>query len=140
MVITGTCHCGNLAIALTWDPDPRELPARACGCTFCTKHGGVWTSNPAGALAITVQDRAFVSDYTFGTRTADFHMCTRCGVVPVATSRIDGGLYAVVNVNTFDDAARALVTRSPANHDGETTEARLARRKRNWIAKVDLQR
>ena len=101
MLIRGKCHCGNIAFTLAWDPDPAEIPARACTCTFCVKHGGVWTSKPDGALEIVVNDPAQVSNYAFSTKTAEFHICARCGVVPVVTSRIDGGLYAVVSVNAF---------------------------------------
>ena len=136
MLIHGSCHCGNIAFDLTWDPDPREIPARACGCTFCVKHGGVWTSNPAGALRVHVQDPAIVSKYAFGTRTALFHICGRCGVVPVVTSEIDGGLYAVVSVNAFTNVDPSLLRRAPISFDEETEASRLARRKRGWIADV----
>jgi hypothetical protein len=67
-----------------------EIPARACGCSFCVKHGGVWTSNPEGGLRIRVKDPFAVSKYAFGTHTADFHVCSRCGIAPVVTSAIDG--------------------------------------------------
>jgi hypothetical protein len=60
----------------------------------------------------------------------------RCGVVPVVTSLIDGHLYAVVSVNAFEDVDPSLLRRAPASFDGEGTESRLARRKRNWIANV----
>jgi hypothetical protein len=136
VTIHGKCHCGNIAFTLTWEPDPTQIPARACGCSFCTKHGGVWTSNPRGALEVAVKDPALVSRYAFGTRTADFHICSRCGIVPVVTSRIDGHLYAVVSVNAFEGIAQSLLQRAPANFDGEGTDSRLARRKRNWIADV----
>jgi|SRR5690348_4879141 hypothetical protein len=136
MLIAGKCHCGNLAFSLAWEPDPEEIPARACGCSFCVKHGGVWTSNPRGRLEVRVQDPSHVSAYQFGTRTADFHMCTRCGVVPVVTSRIDGRLYAVVSVNAFEGVDAARVRRAPASFDGEGTDSRLARRKRSWIPDV----
>jgi len=46
MLIKGRCHCGNMVFELEWGGDPLEIPARACGCSFCVKHGGVWTSNP----------------------------------------------------------------------------------------------
>jgi hypothetical protein len=138
LLIHGRCHCENVSFALTWTPDPAEILARACGCSFCTRHGGVWTANPSGALAIAVADPGLVSRYAFGTRTADFLVCARCGVVPAVTSRIDGRLYAVVNVNTFEGEAAALVRRVAASFDGEETDARLARRKRNWIADVRL--
>ena len=136
MVISGSCHCGNIAFALEWTPEPTGIPARACTCTFCTRHGGVWTSCPTGSLRIRVRDRASVSDYAFGTGTAAFHVCRACGVVPVVTSRVDGRLYAVVNVNTFDDVDLALLRRASSNLEGETEADRLARRARNWIADV----
>ena len=137
MLIHGKCHCGNIAFTLTWEPDPSEIPARACGCTFCTKHGGVWTSNPKGALRVNVQDPALVSRYRFGTGTAEFHICARCGIVPLVTSRIDDRLYAVVSVNAFEGVDPSLLKRTPASFDSEDEATRLARRKRNWIAEVD---
>lgn len=136
MLIRGKCHCGNIRFSLTWEPDPTEIPARACTCSFCLKHGGVWTSNPGGALEVSVGDPALVSTYAFGTRTARFHVCARCGVVPVVTSGIDGRLYAVVSVNAFEGVDPSLLRRASASFDGEGTDSRLARRKRNWIADV----
>lgn len=137
MLIHGKCHCGNIAFSLAWEPDPIEIPARACTCSFCVKHGAVWTSNPSGALKIVVKNASLVSKYEFETRTAQFHVCVRCGIVPVVTSRIDDNLYAVVNVNAFEAVGPSLLRRAPVNLDVEGTESRLARRKRNWIAKVE---
>jgi hypothetical protein len=136
MLIRGKCHCGNISFSLVWEPDPAEIPARACGCSFCTKHGGVWTSNPRGALEVAVKDPRLVSKYAFGTRTADFHVCVRCGIVPLVTSRIDERLYAVVSVNAFEGVDQSLLRRAPASFDGEGNDTRLARRKRNWIGNV----
>jgi hypothetical protein len=138
MVIHGSCHCGNISFELTWEPDPSEIPARACGCTFCAKHGGVWTSNPNGSLRVSVREPSLVSEYSFGTRTALFHVCARCGIVPVVTSLIDANLYAVVSVNAFNNVEQSLLRRLPASFEGESIESRLARRKRNWIAKVQF--
>ena len=137
MLILGRCHCGNISFTLAWMPDPAEIPARACTCSFCVKHGGVWTSNPAGALQVVVKDPALVSRYAFGTRTAEFHICARCGIVPVVTSRIDERLYAVVSVNAFEGADPSLLRRAPASFDGEGTDSRLERRKRSWISAVE---
>ena len=136
MLIHGKCHCGNIAFTLDWRPEPTEIPARACSCTFCQKHGGVWTSCPTGALKVTVEDRERVSRYAFGTKTAQFHICTGCGVVPVVSSRIDGRLYAVVSVNAFEGVDPSLLRRAPMSFDAESGEARLARRKRGWIPDV----
>jgi len=86
---------------------------------------------------VTVKDPALVSRYAFGTKTAEFHICSRCGVVPVVTSRIDGRLYAVVSVNAFEGVAPSRLQRASATFEGESEEARLARRKVNWIASVE---
>ena len=136
MHIHGSCHCGNITFVLDWGSEPTEIPARACTCTFCTRHGGVWTASPAGSLRIAVKHEAQVSRYEFGTRTAQFHVCAGCGIVPVVTSRIDGRLYAVVNVNTFEDVDPAMLQRAPSSFDGETEGDRLARRKLRWIGDV----
>jgi len=138
MRIHGSCHCGNLAFVVTWEPDPSGIPARACTCSFCTKHGGVWTSNPNASLAVQVKDPSLVSKYAFGTHTAEFHVCTRCGIVPVVTSRIDDRLYAVVSVNAFEGVDPSLLRRGLANFDGEGEESRLGRRKKNWIPDVQF--
>jgi len=136
MLIHGTCHCGNISFELNWEPSPNVIPARACGCSFCTKHGGVWTSTSNASLAVALKDRSMVSEYVFGTETAVFHVCRRCGVVPVVTSEIAGRLYAVVSVNAFNDVEPSMLQRSPASFDGEDIEARLARRARNWVPTV----
>jgi hypothetical protein len=136
MIIHGRCHCGNIAFDLDWAGDATKIPARACGCTFCTKHGGVWTSHPGSRLAVKIADGALVSRYEFGTRTATFHVCARCGVPVVVTCDIEDRRHAVVNVNAFENVDAVNLDRSPASFDGETVDARLARRKRNWIGDV----
>ena len=138
MLLTGKCHCGNIAFELEWKGDPAGIPARACGCSFCVKHGGVWTSNPDSRLAVAIGDASLVSKYAFGTRTATFHVCARCGSVPLVTCEIAGHLYAVVNVNVLENVDQASLRRTGASFEGEDVEARLARRKRNWIADVRI--
>jgi hypothetical protein len=136
MLIHGSCHCGNLRFRLEWRPDPSEIPARACSCSFCVKHGGVWTSCPTGALDVRVRDPRRHSRYAFGTKTAQFHICATCGAVPVVTSEIDARTYAVVSVNAMDGVDAALFRRAPVSFDGEDESTRLARRARSWIPDV----
>jgi len=57
-------------------------------------------------LHVRVSDAGAVARYVFGTETADFLVCARCGVAPLVTSRIDDKVYAVVNVNTFENVER----------------------------------
>lgn len=136
MLISGKCHCGNLRFHLRWLPEPAEIPARACTCTFCTKHGALWTACADGELIVSVRDPALHSRYAFETRTADFHVCRRCGIVPVVTSRIDGNVYAVVNVNTFEAFDATLLKRTSVSFDTEDETSRQERRRRHWIGRV----
>jgi len=130
--IHGSCHCGNIRFMLDWPGSGPMIPVRACGCGYCIKHGGVWTSHPGGRFHLLIADEFRVTRYRFGTNTADFHVCSTCGVVPIVTCVIDGGRYAVFNTNTFDDVDRSQLAEAAANFEGETTEDRLARRRRNW--------
>jgi hypothetical protein len=137
MITSGSCHCGNISFSLDWRGAPARIAARACTCSFCRKHGGVWTSCSVGALEVTVKNPVQVSTYAVGTKTAQFHVCATCGTVPVVTSQIDGRLYAVVNVHTFDGVDASLIDPATATSFGEENVAeRLARRKRNWIPHV----
>ena len=138
MHIEGKCHCGNITYVLHWPGEGTKIPVRACSCTFCTKHGGTYTSHCDAKLAAVVHDEALASQYRFGTGTAEFYLCSRCGVVPFVTSMIEDNLYAVVNVNSFEDIDPSCYSRAVTDFDGETTESRLDRRKRNWIPSVTI--
>jgi hypothetical protein len=138
MLIFGKCHCGNVTFTLDWPEDQPDIPARACNCSFCVKHGGVWTSNPRAKLSVVLQHPDLVSKYAFGTETAAFHICTRCGTVPIVTSDIADRLYAVVNVNTFENLDLARLRRATASFGDEDVDSRLARRRKNWIADVRI--
>ncbi len=137
--ITGKCHCGNIAFELQWPDAGAEIAVRACNCEFCTKHGGVYTSHPGGALNAFITERSAINRYRFGTSTAEFYVCTRCGAVPFVTSAIGHNLYAVVNVNTFEHVPREQLKESVSDFSEETTESRLARRQRNWIPRVSIE-
>lgn len=138
MLVRGRCHCGNIAFSLDWQPEPDTIPARACTCSFCTRHGGVWTSCREGLLIVAISDPGKVSHYRFGTKTATFHICAVCGVAPIVTSRIDEKLYAVVNVNTFENVDASMLRHSTISFDEENAVTRLDRRQRGWIARVEF--
>jgi hypothetical protein len=138
VLLNGKCHCGNIAFTLDWPDNQPDVPARECSCSFCVKHGGVWTSNPRAKLSVVLHQADLISKYAFGTETATFHICARCGTVPIVTSEIAGHLYAVVNVNTFEGLDPLRLRRAASNLDGEDVQSRLARRRRNWIADVSI--
>jgi hypothetical protein len=136
--IDGACHCGNIRFTFQLPEPGGAIPVRACGCTFCQKHGGVYTSHPAGRLDAHIADGALLERYKFGTETADFHICRKCGVVPFVISTIDGSDFAVVNVNSFEGIEPGDLDSSPTDFDGESVDSRLSRRQRNWIPNVTV--
>ena len=140
MRIQGKCHCENISYELDIPGEAKDLPVRVCSCSFCVKHGGAWTSHRQGKLAALVRDATLLSTYRFGTRTAEFYVCSRCGAVPFVTSEIESHLYAVVNVNTFDGIDPSSLARAAADFEGETSDARLARRSERWIAHVSIKK
>jgi hypothetical protein len=71
--------------------------------------------------------------------TADFHICTICGVVPLVSSEIDDQTFAVVNVNTFDNKQEFNMTVTSTDFGGEDVGSRLDRRKQNWIPAVQFE-
>jgi hypothetical protein len=98
----------------------------------------VWTSHREAELVAVVRSPTQVNKYRFGTRTADFYICTQCGVVPWVVSEIETRQYAVVNVNTLANVDGATLARTIGSFDGEGVDDRLARRVKNWIPKVFL--
>jgi hypothetical protein len=133
----GGCHCGNLRITLTLSKAPGDCELRACQCSFCRGHGARTTADPQGALALEVRDPSKLNRYRFGLKTADYLMCSDCGVYLAAVCDTPAGKRATINVNCLDD--RAAFTREPiaADYDGETREGRVKRRAEKWTPVAD---
>jgi hypothetical protein len=133
MLLTGGCHCGNITVQLRLLQSPEKMPLRSCSCSFCRSHGTRTLSDRDGLAEITAADPSLVERYRFGSRTADYLLCRRCGVYVGAVCETSSGMRAVINVNCLDD--RAAFTQAPAapNYDGEATDARLDRRATNWM-------
>ena len=130
---SGGCHCGNISVQLSLSRAPDQMPLRSCSCSFCRAHGTRTLSDRDGEAEITIADWLLVEKYRFGSRTADYVLCRRCGVYIGAVCETNSGMRAVINTNCLDD--RAAFTQAPAapDYDGEATEARLARRATNWM-------
>ena len=134
MHLTGGCHCQNITFQLDW---PEEvMVARRCSCTFCQKHSAAWSSHAESQLVISIADDADVSRYEMGTKTAEFLVCSVCGIVPIAISEIDENLHAVFNVATLDENTELQASETKTNFDGENQKGRLLRRQQNWISEV----
>ncbi len=130
--IDGSCHCGNIRFVFHRPQGDGTIPVRICGCSFCRKHGGRWTSHPAGGFELKVGNASDVHLYRFGTHSADFHVCARCGVVPLVTCVLEGRRYGVVNANTFDGIDADALIAAHADFESEELETRLVRRRKNW--------
>lgn len=132
----GGCHCGNLQVHVRLTKPPAANHLRSCACSFCRSHATRTVSDPQGQVDLRASDWSLVGRYRFGSRTADYLLCHRCGVYIGAICETSAGTRAVVNTLCLHD--RAAFTRSPVRHDydGEATGARLARRAANWMPAV----
>ena len=126
----GSCHCGQLTIALHSELPPETLPVRQCGCTFCLRHNPRYTSDPLGNVQVSCPPG--VLRYRFGHGSADFVMCARCGVFTLALWAHEGRLYSVINLLVLDARARFVGAARLMDFDAETPAQRIARRAVSW--------
>jgi len=88
--------------------------------------------DPHGSVKIWAEDWSLVEPYRFGSGTAEFLICRRCGVYIGAIGETAAGIRAVINTTCLDDRAAFIGQPIPVDHDGEATDDRLARRSANW--------
>jgi hypothetical protein len=88
--------------------------------------------DPHGSVKIWAEDWSLVEPYRFGSGTAEFLICRRCGVYIGAVGETAAGIRAVINTTCLDDRAAFIGQPIPVDHDGEATDDRLARRSANW--------
>lgn len=134
----GGCHCGNVRYVYVSSQAPEAWSVRRCTCTHCVRFGARYTSGPGTRLDVTVLYASLAQHYEFGTRTAQFLRCGKCGVMVLAASETDGRRIAVLNVNTLDDCETMDFVVTTGDFDAEDREGRLARRARNWIRDVSI--
>jgi hypothetical protein len=128
----GHCHCGALGFEFRSALEPAAWPLRTCACSFCRKHGAVYTSDPSGSVRFTHREPGLISRYRFGLKTADFIFCGRCGIFLGAVMETDGRTFAVTNVNTLDPRPDGLPAAPAMSYEDETSEARSSRRASRW--------
>jgi hypothetical protein len=127
--LCGGCHCGNIKVAFETVLDPKALPLRACQCSFCRRHGGVTTSDPAGRLVIEVGQPEQLLRYRFALGITDFLVCRTCGVYVAAVMASIG----VLNVNVLDEREPFARPAQPMNYGTEGIADREARRAKVWM-------
>ena len=127
----GTCHCGAICGSLAATKPASELQVRACQCSFCTRHGAMTVSDPAGRAVFEI-DRNALSSYQFGTRTGTSLICAKCGMYAGVMLEDAGKVWSVLNVRGLAIPEFAGRTAEPVVYEGEAPEQRIARRKAKW--------
>lgn len=132
----GGCHCGTIRITLETERVLGEFTARRCTCSFCTKHGALYVSDPAGQLRVTAPGSEWLGRYRFGFETADFVFCQRCHTYVAAIAQIGGDCYGVINANAMDRVAEFAATAGSVDVSHENTAERTVRRRARWTPTV----
>ena len=128
----GQCHCGAIGYEYETAVPTAQWPVRACQCSFCLKHGAVYTSDPTGSVRFFHEDPALFTRYRFGHKTADFVFCGRCGGYLGAITEEDGKKLAVLCLRAMDPQPADLPAAQPMSYEGETTGDRNTRRSARW--------
>ena len=133
--LNGGCHCGNVDFTVATDRDLDSFVPRRCSCSMCRKHAASYISDPEARLTLRYRDVSKLSLYRFGHGTAQWVICSRCGVLVAVLCEIEGCLHAVIRVQSITTNFHPrpeIVT----NFDAETVDERLGRRERTWIGTV----
>lgn len=75
-MLTGTCHCG--AVAITVPRKPRRLTS--CNCSICRRYGALWAYYRVADVKLRCA-RGTTQSYAWGERSLRFLRCRRCGCV-----------------------------------------------------------
>jgi hypothetical protein len=88
-------------------------------------------SDPAGKVVFSA-DRGVLHRYQFGMHSAEFLICSHCGVYVGVVARIDGADYAAVNAVGSDLGELAARPAVKVFLDDETRPERDGRRRKLW--------
>ena len=84
-------------------------------------------------MKISARDPEQVVRYRFGQTTADFLVCSRCGIYLAALlSTADGSAYATLNVNCSDRVGELTQSVIAVSYEAESASERIARRIVRW--------
>ena len=129
--LSGVCHCGAIRATLEASKPASELQVRSCQCSFCTRHGAMTVSDPAGRATFEIE-RPALTKYQFQTRTGTTLLCARCGVYAGVILEDGGKIWSAINVRGLAVAEFKGRAAEPVVYEGETPEQRIARRKQKW--------
>lgn len=129
--LRGECHCGAIQATLVTSKPADTLQVRACQCGFCTRHGAMTVSDPAGRATFVMREGQLQA-YQFATRTGTSLICKTCGTYVGVMLKDGDDVWSVMNVRGLAIRELADRTAEPVTYDNETAEQRIARRKAKW--------
>ena len=135
--LRGSCHCGNVSFTLVTEKSAGDLVPRRCSCSMCRRHGASYISDPGARLALRYRVRSLLSVYRFGHGTAQWIICSGCGVLTAVLCETEGRLRAVVTVQSMVEHA-FLAPEMQTDFEAESVAERLERRARTWIGTVEV--
>ena len=131
-IYNGSCHCGAIGYEYSTAIAPSEWSIRACQCAFCRAHDALSTSDPLGEIGFVARDMSCLQRYRFALRTADFLLCTQCGVYIGAVIETESGRFGIVNTHSLAPVPGNIAAVAPISYDGEESGGRIARREERW--------
>ena len=134
--LRGSCHCGNVEFTLFTEKNVDGFTPRRCSCSMCRRHGASYISDPNARLALRYRDASLLSVYKFGHGTAQWIICSRCGVLTAGLCEIEGRLRAVARVQAMVE--HAFPGEVSTDFESEDVAQRLERRARTWIGTVTV--
>lgn len=135
--LRGSCHCGNVEFTLFTEKNVDGFTPRRCSCSMCRRHGASYVSDPNARLALSYRDGSLLSVYRFGHRTAQWIICSRCGVLTAVLCEIEGRLRAVARAEAMVEHA-FFGPEVSTDFEPESVAERLERRARTWIGTVTV--
>lgn len=105
-ILQGACHCGKIQAQASLGSPSTELRPRQCTCSFCTKHGAAYFSDPNGSVTYNLAESAKPIYYSqYEGALAKFLLCGDCGVlVGVFYTSATNQQFSALNSRVFADA------------------------------------
>ena len=127
-IITGSCHCDNVAYEISTKTPLADITARSCDCRFCRMHAAQTWSDPAGSATIRINHPNELQKYRFALQTADFFVCRTCGAYIGAVMSESGKHWSTLNLR-LSGLNPATIS---ASYGHEEAPNRILRRQRHW--------
>lgn len=137
MDIESRCYCGKITLKIKLSLPPETYSPRACDCSFCTRHGASYVSDPEGSLRIFYQTEKDLKLYRQdkSDKLAQMVMCSHCGVLMGVIYNESDKIWGAINSRATDHSFGDMVIVSPKKLSGPE---KIQRWKQVWFKDVEL--